>query len=363
VTNDITTPSTRRRRHKRRSPALFILALVLGFLLLSAESCMGGNTSNPGAACSYIIGDGTSGHNSKVHEVVWPNQNKDYSDSEDTRYVPCNDRNFIVNPPGSVNASGQPIGDRHDPSHGYTTSGTPILVWSTSLFTLNEAETALKKFYDYCYKYTCSTSDSSAGDANFSSDGWNGMLGETFGLAVDSAVLKASNQVTDDIWLKHDPAQYEKLADSVSSDLNAQIRKRTGFDLDVFCGSGSSGWKDPENPGKKGNVYTCSNIRFLVDQVEVDPNLKKQAEQASQNAATTQINKDTLEAAKAKYGPDADKVLATLDILAACKAPTVCVVNVGPGNSSGNPTVAITPPTPTTAAPPTTAAANSGSGG
>lgn len=292
------------------------------------------------ASCAFIVGDGTN--DTKVHKIIYPGQVMPTLSYEKILYVPCNSRNFIINPPDSKDASGKPVGDRHTPIVATTKSGVSVAIWARGLWTLNQSEEAMRAFYNVCFKYTCYSTEDKGGTANFSTEGWNGMLGENFGFAMDTAggLALASGNISDDIWKLHDRILYQKLGDAMSAQFADAMRQNLGYPVDLFCGSGNSAWKNPEQPGQ--GEFTCSPVRIMVDDVQV---LSNQSSQDSEGAKT--LNAQRLANAEALYGQDAGYWLGLQDSIDKCKAAgTTCIINIGGGGGGPAVTVPANRPTP-----------------
>jgi hypothetical protein len=181
----------------------------------------------------------------------------------------------------------------------------------------------MEAFYSICLKYDCASKQDKSGDSNFSTPGWNGMLAENFGSAMDSAARDAAIVTTDDVWQKHDPAQYKALGDAMSAAFSEKVRQNLGFPQDLFCGSGNSAWEDPSKPGT--GSFTCSPVRIIVDDVQ---RVKVQADESTEGALS--INAQRLNNAKAIYGPDAGYWLGLQDTIEACKnSVSTCIFNIG----------------------------------
>jgi len=320
---------------KRKGIVIAVLMVVVLSLVLTACS-----VSPQAATCAYVVGSGTDGYDARVHTIVYPGQSiPDSLQGETVEYVPCNSRNYIINDGTDVNANGEKVGDRGTLTKATTKSGVQVTIASTAFWTLNQSDQALKDFYSVCFKYTCFSTGDQGGDVNFSTAGWNGMLSENFGPAVDSAARRATFEVDDSVWQTHDPAQYQALADKMSSYFGDAIRARFGFSEDLFCGSGNSGWPDPSKPGV--GTYVCSPVRFTVEDVEP---LKTTTD--SGTAAQGGLNAIALANAKQKYGDSAGYWLGLLDSIAACKdSGSTCIFNIG--SPSGLPTVNLSTVAPT----------------
>lgn len=320
---------------------------VLAFGMVVLAAC--GDTPRAvasSASCGFIVGDGQDGRDTKLHKVEYPGQNLELDNTggsqpeakEKVSYVPCNLRDYIVTNGVHKNANGGVIGDRSNPSVGYTDSGVQIKVASTVNWTLNQTSDALKAFYALCFKFSCASGDDKGGSVNSSTPGWNNMLGETMSFVVDKLVFQGSAARNDDIWRTHSASERQALAAYMANHFADTMRPYSGYNGgNMFCGPGSA-WKNPENPGAKGNVFNCTAVTISVDDVQ-----RGQVSNTDGTSGAEALNKQRLENAKALYGDSAPQVLAILDEIAACKASnTVCVfggngaVPAIPAGSSGS---------------------------
>ncbi len=301
--------------------ALLIVAVLAAALLLTA--CDTNATTT--ASCGFVVGDGHSGHDAKLHRVVYPGQSTHVGDSEDISYVPCNSRNYLINDGSVFNANGEQLGDRHQLIEATTKTGVPINIAVSAYWTLNQSESAMRAFYNVCFKYRCASSKDTGGDVNFATPGWNGMLAEDFGPALDRVARLAAVNVEDSIWQLQNPEQYQTLSDAMSAGFADVIRATLGYQDDLFCGSGNSVWSDPNKPGE--GEFTCSPVRIVVDKVERG---EIQADESTEGVLT--INQMRLSNATALYGPDAGYWLGLQDTIEKCKtAGTTCIINIGGG--------------------------------
>lgn len=294
---------------------IFVLAVVL-------TGCYSITTTT--ASCAYIVGDGT--YDSKIHKIIYPGQKVPAAiddNNEDIYYVPCNSRNFIINDGSVTNANGDKVGDRSTLIKATTSSGIPITIAARALWTLNEEKASMEAFYNVCLKYNCASIKDKSGDANFSTPGWNGMLAENFGSAMDASAREAAIVTTDDVWKKHDPEQYKALGDAMSAVFSEKVRQNLGFPQDLFCGSGNSAWENPNNPGE--GTFTCSPVRIIVDDVQ---RVQVQADESTEGALS--INAQRLTNAQALYGSAAGFWLGLQDTIEACKnSAATCIFNIG----------------------------------
>jgi hypothetical protein len=310
---------------------MLLSAVLLGACALTA--CTGQSTST--AQCAYVVGDGQDGRDRMIRSVTYPNQETEALDTKVAQFIPCGPRNFIINDGSVKDANGKQVGDRFTPTKAWTkeTPGKPrkqVDIWTSSFWTLNQDGNVLREFYTLCYKYTCYTEDAeAAGDANYSTPGWNGMLGENFGGAIDQAAVQVVAANFDSDIVK-DPTKWAELGNLMAEEFKKQARARTGYAGDLFCGSGNSGWKDPANPGAKDNPYTCTNVRVTIDLVQSTDPKDREADTAASAVAQRVAN------AKQLYGSEWAHQLGVQDAIDKCRnnKETTCVINIG--GESGN---------------------------
>lgn len=293
--------------------------LVLGMSLLGLTACNGAAT--PSGMCGWVVGDGKSGHDAKVKKTLYPDEETTVNSDQVAQYVPCGPRNYIVTD-GSVNGpDGKPIGDRLTPIEAVTSTGVPVLVQLGSYWQLNQQPDALTKFKEFCNKYECYTTTPQAGSSKFASDEWNGMLAENVGPAIEAATKAAMKDIPDDIWKKKDPVLNKKLATALSTSFAEALRVRTGYNLDVLCGSGNSGWEDPV----KHENFTCTNVRFEITDVKArDDKAQTNANVESQADITKQANQSRFDSTKPIYGDETARWLGLQDTIKSCPQGATC---------------------------------------
>lgn len=306
-------------------------SLSVALLILSGGVALVGCTPQATPTdwmCIFIKGDGKGSNDASHKKTIFPGQKAEITNGQKAIYVPCGQRNYIVNPPGILNANGEEIGDRHNPSIGRTKDGTPVKVWTKTIWELNQNEEPMKKFDIFCAKYTCASDQPVSGDSNSATKGWNKMLGENFSDTIDLAVLLAAPATVDDkIIDTDDPAQFAALSAELSTKFTEIIRRNTGYSGDLFCGAG--GWNEEHTN------FDCSSVNVTVTGIErVNPEATNKAEQATQAEKDLELNTKRLDAARKLYGPDAERVLAQLDTIAKCGEveKANCVINLG-GNA------------------------------
>lgn len=314
--------------------------LVVAVILFSLLAC---GVSTTTASIGYIVGTGGD-RDANLHKIVYPGQRAITGSYEKIWYVPGNSRNYLINDGTVKNANGAVVGDRATLIVATTKDKTKINVWASAFWMLNQSQEALTKFWDVCFKYKCASERDISGDANFSTPGWNGMLGENFGPALDGAARIAAIEIGDTIWKTHDPKLYQDLAQGMSKNFADVVRARLGYSEDLFCGSQNSYWEDKERPGE-GKFY-CSPVRIVVERVE------KAADQEAGTENILSLNAQRFQSAKELYGDYTGFWLGVLDTIDKCKASGVsCIINIG--GSGGSPAVAIPSAAPTPISSPT----------
>lgn len=302
----------------------YLALIFLAGLALIASAC-GKDISSSAASCAFIIGDGHNGHDIRVHATYSPNLKLHYKDSENARFVPCGPRDYLINHGQYTNANGHKTGDQFTPTLAYNSTHVKMLVESDTYFTLNESKPALDQFWSLCLKYTCASNSDVSGNSNFSTDGWNSLLSENFGPAVEAAIGSAAASFGDNIWQDQTQSLKDQLGKAASLLFDNELRQATGFSNDIFCGSGNSGWD------KAHKHYTCSNVRIVIRKVyAADPALTQQAAVVTKTQQAADINAKRLDAAKKLYGDQAPYWLGILDAINACNQKGItCVINLG----------------------------------
>lgn len=311
-----------------RFKGLIVTAMLAVLALVGLSACEENNATTTDK-CAFVIGDGSSGHDARIHKVVYPGDTVHVGQYEDIKYFPCNSRNYVINSGNVKNANRELVGDRPNLSVGYTKQHTKILLGVTAYWTLNQTRSVLQnEFAPLCLKYNCWSGDSRSGDANFSTPGWNGMLAENFGPSIDRTVVEVSSEFEDALWSNQDAELRKKFETRLSKEFAANVQATTGYTDDLFCGSGNSGWSDPNRPGR--GKYNCTSVRFVITSVEPsDKTLRDQTTKVNAKQAQKNANRDELDIAKAKYGDTASYWLGVQDALGACNAGSTCVVNIG----------------------------------
>lgn len=301
----------------KRSVAGALAALAVATVLT------GCSTTTPEAMCGFVINNTTA----KLVDVLLPGETDDDTTNETIRYVPCNERNYKINDGTERRNTGngeKQVGDRLYPSKAYTKNGTPVLVWSDSYWMLNQNEPPLKTFYSVCYKYTCYSESNSSGAANFSTDGWNGMLAENFSPTIDDIARQAVGQMDDSVFSSNNSAQRQQVGEQMSALFAPSMQKKFGSSEDLFCGSGNSKWTG-EGDARK---FECTQVRIDIPRIERYVPTSNEA--ASNPESQAKLNAERLKTARELYGDQAPYWLGVQDSIEKCKgSSTPCQVYVG----------------------------------
>lgn len=302
-------------------------AFGLGLLLLAPLLAACDNATATLDMFAVVVGNGKT--DAKVKQVVYPGETVKYDETqENVWYIPANTRNYVV---GKADAGVTP--DRTEPAVGRTKEGTPVNVWLSSSWGVNQDYNVLTNdFWAFCLKYNCATSDPTKREDNSApTKGWTNMLNENFGDAYNAAVRKVMPQFDDSVWKEQ--KDWDKVAAAISEEFPKQMALKTNYTVDLFCGGGNiSSWNNT-TPGADG-TYTCGPITFTISAIEAQ-NSSQQEANSEAKAADEQLaaNQKILDAAVAKYGSKerAGEVLGQLDVIQKCKdaGMTTCVITVG----------------------------------
>ena len=304
---------------------------VFMVVMIGAAACsnpVAASEGAPPANCVFIVGDTKGGDDGDVHDVIYPNDdNYTVGNGEDSWFVNCNARNFLINDGSEFYLDDIPIGDIHKPLLITTPSGVSFYITGGAYWTLNQNRAAMEEFWSICLKYNCASPeayDPSAQDQNFATVGWSGFLAENFTYSILGAANKGAAFVSDDIWNLRSQEQIDILEDKISELFAAELRTSLGFQNDIICGSNTSAWQDPNNPGDEGNEFICTPIRFEIHSVTVAPD---EQQTPAGLAVLNQLRHDN---AEILYGDSTDEVLGNLDLIDACaQSGANCTVVIG----------------------------------
>lgn len=276
---------------------LWRLFAVMMVMIMVIAAC-GPLTSSPGF-CGLYMGDGT--YDNDIDEIIYPGQEipNSLEDYHKIMYLPCNDRNYLVNDGSKIKLNGKPLGDLNTPFEAKTSSGTDVLAEISVYWSLNQNKDAMEGFYAYQLKYKAASDRDISGDENSSTEGWNEALAETLLPAAERSIVEGMSLVTDEIWQSNNVDQKKILTDYAISVIKDKLRVIYGSgDLDYFCGSASSAWPDPKNPGV--GEYYCSDIIIEIDKVKKNPDQTNASAQGS-----IEQSRQRLQVATELYGPEA----------------------------------------------------------
>jgi hypothetical protein len=296
--------------------------------LLGGAALAGCGTSTPALSeCAMVTNGGFGSGNQGITDIVHPGYQVQYGSGDTPWYYPCNARNFVTAKSG---------GDRDNPLAVRTaadgpTPGMPVYIWSSVYFTANQNNAVMEKFLPFCLKYSCATNDSqtdtsTAALAHSSQPGWENMLLENMGPAVDRASETAAVQFGPDLWRTQ--SDWTALGDDIAKNLNAQLATETGSSVPFFCGDSEAAANQPQGSGS--TTFTCPGMTVVISNVTPeDPAVitaYNQEVQAEQSAAA---NAARLTQAKLLYGPYAQYFLGVQDTAADCPKCAIYIGNPG----------------------------------
>lgn len=299
---------------KRIASGLMAASLVGGVLALT-----GCTTATPALSeCAMTTNGGFGSSGQGITSIVHPGGKVSVGSGETAWYYPCNERNFVTAAKG---------GDRDNPLAVRTaagkdgTPGMPVYVWSSVYFTANQDEAVMKQFLPFCLKYGCATTDpqtdaSISGSVHSSSPGWENMLQENMGPAVDRASQLAAQDFGPTLWRSQ--PDWNALGDDIAANLNTQLAKETGTNVPFFCGPASTETKCT------GMTVVVSDVTPEDPAVVTEYNQQVAAEQSGAANAAREA------AAKNLYGPYAQYFLGLFDLAAQCPK---CTIYVGAPNA------------------------------
>jgi hypothetical protein len=234
-------------------------------------------------------------------------------------YYPCDARNYVTAPSG---------GDRKDPMPVKTgtdkngnTPGMPVQVWTSVYWTPTQVDAVMPAFLAFCLKYGCAESSdqtdaSVALNPHSSTPGWNNMLAENLGPAVDRATNDVIGQFGPSLWT--DRASWPRLGALIAQNLNAELAKETGNSHPYFCGDSST-------------TRNCTPMTVEVSNVTpADPAVQQLYNQQIAAEQALSVNAARLAAAQKLYGPYAQYFLGLQDLADQCKT---CTIYVGAPNT------------------------------
>lgn len=298
--------------------------LVAGGLAAAAAGAVtvlsGCTTAVPALSeCAATTNGGFGSSGQGITSIVHPGGQAQVGNGDTAWYWPCNDRNFVTSPKG---------GDRNAPEYAVRTApsadgktpGMPVLVWTSVYFTPNQNDGVMRQFLPFCLKYGCATTDPQsnadiANQAHSSSPGWENMLLENMGPAVDRASRIAVEQFPPSLW--QDQGDWDKLAKQIAANLNDQLNVETEGTSPYFCGSGST-------------RSQCTQMTVVVNNVTpADPSVAANYDKQVAAEQAQAANQARVAAAQQLYGPYAYYELMLQDATAQCPNCTFVIGNPG----------------------------------
>lgn len=309
---------------KKKQLFKIVAAAVLATTVVAGLTACTKTLSTSISSCAWVVGNGKDNNDATINKTAYPGQQVKYDDDKEVvRYIPCGQRNYLI-----TDGTDKGLGDLETPIEARTKQNTPVLVTVNSLWELNQS--TLDQFAVVCDKYDCSgTSPNSASSGTKSAtDGWIKMLRENFGPAIKDAVQETMPSIDDSIWKSQDPTQKKLLEEKLSTAFMDSIRKYTGLNKDLFCGSGNSGWNNPKTPGKGG--YTCSNVRFASSNtVAADAQTQQNATSTNQTQLDIDANAARFKKSQALYGSQTNYWLGVQDAASKCPSGATCNIYLG----------------------------------
>lgn len=314
-----------------------LLPLIL--LLVFVASC--GTSSTYTFQCAFVTGRGPS-DTQEIKQVLLPGEKVVRDPDDQDWYVPCNDRNFIIDKEGNgdwpISLAGRTLPDQEG-GLGIAVNGEVSTYWE-----LNRDREVLALFFEYCMKFFCADPDGSSYETqaatNNASAGWMEMLFETDPTALDRAFKVALAQF--DVSIVDEPGRWHELAAAMQAPYMAELRRVTGStDVDLFCASGSF------------ETGTCAPINISIDElIIVDPAVVGNRTEQARRLADLRLNLDRIEDERALFEqqqelendqadhiaslyaqpgyPDERRYQAQLEMIEACVAAgQKCVILIG----------------------------------
>lgn len=260
--------------------------------------------------CAIVTGRGV-GDRQDIKHVVHPGIKVTKGSHERAWYFPCNVRNYVTGKDGDRGVS-QAV--KTATGKG-SAPGMPVYVYSRLTWQLNQDDKALRAWFPFCLKYGCATNKSQDSSSNAaltrSSDpGWNAMLAENVGPALDLATRMAladpalAAKFGPGLW--QDQAAWPELEKAIQSHLAAALAQTSGLSTQWLCA-----------PTTNDKVCAVPPVH-ITDIEPTSGQIKTQYEQqvAAENAAA--VNEARLSAARKLYGDQAPYWLGLQDSMQKC---------------------------------------------
>lgn len=280
---------------------------------LAAASLTACSSATPSIGeCAIVTGRGAF-NNQTIKKVVHPGVKVHKGSRETVWYFPCNVRNYVTGSGGDRKVS-QAVklqnGTNNEP-------GASVYVYSRLPFQLRQDDASLKTWFSsLCLKYGCAGNESQKDSANSikarSSDpGWNNMLEEQVGPALDRAFQDVmedpqyKGKFGPDTWTLQTWPELDK---ALTAAFPQALVETSGLNLQWLCAPSTS-------------TQTCKPPRIHVTAIQpTSPQIEQQYEQqvAAENAKA--VNKARLDAATKLYGPQASYWLGLQDTMRLCQS-------------------------------------------
>lgn len=263
--------------------------------------------------CAITTGHGWASGTQGVVAIAHPGQYVDVGNDNVTWYYPCDARNYVTAPSGGDRSS--PMSVRTGPGANGT-PGMPVQVWTSVYWTPTQVDRVMPAFLAFCLKYGCAESSdqtdaSVSQNAHSSTPGWNNMLAENMGPAVDRATQDVIGKFGPSLWTDH--AAWSDLGNEIAQNLNAELAKETGSNVPYFCGDAST-------------TRTCTQMSVVVSNVTpTDPAVQQLYNEQIAAQQAVSVNASRLAAAQQLYGPYAQYFLGLEDLAQECKTCTIYV--------------------------------------
>ena len=310
-------------KSKPRLPFTITTTAGAAAALIAATSLAGCSQATPALSqCAIVTNGGFGSGNQDISQLARPGDRISIGNSDTAWYYPCDARNYVT---AAVNGDRSiPTAVRTGPGTGGT-PGMPVYVWTAVYWTPNQSTSAMKAFLPFCLKYGCASTspqtDNSVDSLTHSSTpGWNSMLAENFGPALDRATQDVIGQFPATLWQDH--SQWASLGNQIAANLDTELQKATGSAIPFFCGDAST-------------ETSCDQMQVVVNNVTpVDPAVLTEYNQQISAENALAANAARLKAAQVLYGADASYFLGLQDTVQSCPK---CTFYIGAPPSATQP--------------------------
>jgi hypothetical protein len=298
------------------------IAIGAGALLVLPILSACSNATPSLGQCGVVTGRGAF-NNQEVKKIVAPGDKVHKGSKEIAWYVPCNVRNYVTGRDGDRGRS-----EALKTQPGKTGPGTPVYVYSRMPFQLRQDVPSMKTWFKaLCLKYGCATQDAqensdNSGKARSSDPGWNNMLAEQVGPAIDRAFQTVmadpanKDKFGPDIWTGQG---WPELDAALTKAFPKALADTSGLPIQWLCA-----------PSADEKVCNAPSIHVTAMQ-PTSPAIEQQYEQQVAAESASRVNQARLDAAKKLYGGQAEFWIGLQDTLRQCQASgkSQCTVYVG----------------------------------